>query len=219
MNYNLLNEDWIPVLYQNGRWKRIGILKALTEANEIRQIAASNPMDNFAVLRFLLAIVYWSNGNPPEDRASIPEESIIEHCCKKLEEKRDCFNLLGDGKRFYQDISYRNISPNSTTHYFAQEIPTGNNFWHFKHLTDTGDGLCPACCATGLLRLQVFATQGGKGMHKDSGKSPGINSKPPVYSLLRGDTLADGVLKNWTSLFQAIGKPEWEIPGQVLPSN
>lgn len=45
MNYNLLKEDWIPVLYANGEWKRVGILKAFEHAHRIRQIAASNRMD------------------------------------------------------------------------------------------------------------------------------------------------------------------------------
>jgi CRISPR system Cascade subunit CasA len=65
MNFNLLDEDWIPVLYRDGRWERIGIRKALKDAARIRQLAASNPMDRVAILRFLLALLYWCNGNPP----------------------------------------------------------------------------------------------------------------------------------------------------------
>jgi hypothetical protein len=49
-NYNLLEEEWIPVLRTNGKFERVGIIKALTEAGTIRQIAASNPMDNVALL-------------------------------------------------------------------------------------------------------------------------------------------------------------------------
>ena len=50
-NYNLLVEDWIPVLKTNGICKRVGIRDALTQTGRIRQIAASNPMDNVAVLQ------------------------------------------------------------------------------------------------------------------------------------------------------------------------
>ena len=53
MNYNLLDEKWIPVLYRDGRWERVGIRKALEDAGRIRQIAASNPMDRVAILRLL----------------------------------------------------------------------------------------------------------------------------------------------------------------------
>jgi hypothetical protein len=50
MNYNLLDEKWIPVLYRDGRWDRVGIRKALEDAGKIRQVAASNPMDSVALL-------------------------------------------------------------------------------------------------------------------------------------------------------------------------
>jgi len=54
--FNLVTEPWVPVLWSNGQFERIGILQALTEAGRIRQIAASNPMDNVALLRSLLAV-------------------------------------------------------------------------------------------------------------------------------------------------------------------
>lgn len=53
--FNLVEARWIPVLRANGRFERMGIRKALTEAGRIRQIAASNPMDYLALLRSLLA--------------------------------------------------------------------------------------------------------------------------------------------------------------------
>ena len=64
MNYNLLEEKWIPVLWKDGHSGRVGIIEALTEAGRIRQIAASNPMDRLAILRFLLALLYWCKRNP-----------------------------------------------------------------------------------------------------------------------------------------------------------
>jgi len=56
MNFNLLTENWIPVLRVDGRTDRVGIKSALAEAGRIRQIAASNPMDNVALLRFPPAV-------------------------------------------------------------------------------------------------------------------------------------------------------------------
>ena len=44
-SYNLLHQPWIPVLYRDGTWDRVGIRKALEDAGQIRQIAATNPMD------------------------------------------------------------------------------------------------------------------------------------------------------------------------------
>lgn len=57
MTYNLLEERWIPVLWTDGKACRVGIVEALTQAGRIRTIAASNPMDRMAVLRFLLRVL------------------------------------------------------------------------------------------------------------------------------------------------------------------
>jgi len=43
MSFNLLVEPWIPVLYDDGRFDRLGIREALTDAGRIRQFAASTP--------------------------------------------------------------------------------------------------------------------------------------------------------------------------------
>jgi hypothetical protein len=50
MTYNLLDEKWIPVLYRDGKWDRVGIRKAIEDAGRIRQIAAGNPMDRVSQL-------------------------------------------------------------------------------------------------------------------------------------------------------------------------
>ena len=41
------------------------LLRRSLKQARIRQIAASNPMDRMAILRFLLALLYWCKGNPP----------------------------------------------------------------------------------------------------------------------------------------------------------
>lgn len=217
MDYNLLDEDWIPVLYRNGDWRRVGIRKALEDAHRIRQIAASNPMDRVAILRFLLALLYWCRGNPPEDGSGAPSEGFPSEWFSKLDENRECFNLLGDGKRFYQDRSCRNIEPEHTTHYLLHEIPSGTNVWHFRHAIDGVDGLCPACCAAGLVRLPAFTTGGGKGMSPESGKSPGVNQKPPLYVMPVGDSLGETLRLSWYSR-DNLGTPEWDTPGAKLPT-
>lgn len=103
MDYNLIEEPWIPVLFHNGKWERVGIRKALAEAGRIRQIAASNPMDRVAIIRFLLAVLYWCKGNPPPNLTTPSKDGFSSEWFAKLDENKECFNLLGDGKRFYQD--------------------------------------------------------------------------------------------------------------------
>src|SRR3989304_4725413 len=152
MMYNLLEQNWIPVLWHNGRCDRVNLRDAFAQAHRIREIAASNPMDRVAVIRFLLALLYWCRGNPPQE--SPPMSAFSPEWFSRLDENRDCFNLLGEGKRFYQVGAARRSRPVTD---LIQEIPTGNNFWHFRHSTAYKDGLCPACCAMGLLRLPLFS--------------------------------------------------------------
>lgn len=217
MDFNLLDEQWIPVLYRDGRWQRVGIREALEEAGRIRQIAASNPMDRVAILRFLLALLYWCKGNPADNASTNPNTSFPSEWLKKLDDNRDCFNLLGDGKRFYQNDAYKKTTAEHTTNYLIHEVPSGTNKWHFRHSTDTVDGLCPACCAMGLIRLPVFATSGGKGMTASSGKSPGVNAKPPLYIIPTGPSLASTLRLSWRRIDANMGTPAWEQPNIRLP--
>lgn len=209
--YNLLDEKWIPVLYHDGTWERVGIRKAFADADKIRQIAASNPMDRVAILRFLLALLYWCKGSPPDTKNASSSGSFPSEWFSKLDDNKECFNLLGEGKRFYQ---YHGAGEAKNTelaaNYLVHEIPTGTNKWHFRHATDEVDGLCPACCTMGLLRLPLFATSGGRG------KPPGVNSKPPVYVIPLGVSLAATLRLSWLKV-SCLGTPAWETPEMKLP--
>ncbi len=105
MCFNLLTEPWIPVLYADGRNERLGIRRVLQDAGQIRQIAASNPMDRVALLRFLLAALMWCKDDAKAALATLKDGSvgIPEDWLAKLNEHKPAFNLLGDSARFYQD--------------------------------------------------------------------------------------------------------------------
>ncbi len=207
--FNLIDAPWIPVLWSNGTAERVGIKRALTQAHEIRQLASCNPMDNVGLLRFLLAVLYWCKGNPPDGNTGIARDPFPSEWFDKLEQYRHCFNLLGDGRRFYQvhgSGRHKSLSAN----YLMHEIPTGTNAWHFRHSTDRFEGLCPACCAMGLVRLPVFATSGGRG------KPPGINRKPPLYVFHVGPSLAATLRLSWRKV-ENLGQAAWEDPEVRLP--
>ena len=210
---NLLEERWIPVLWNKGKYERLGIRETLMQAGRIRQIAASNPMDRLAILRFLLALLYWCKGNPPADTDVPADGQFHSSWFAKLERHKDCFNLLGDGRRFYQEASARR---RRTVTDLLQEIPTGNNFWHFRHSTDERDGLCPSCCALGLVRLPLFSVTGLPNLRS------GINGAPPVYTIPLGRSLCETLLANWLPV-KDIGTPAWvdsharPAPGKDVP--
>lgn len=205
MNYNLLEEKWIPVLWKNGNTNRVGIIEALTQADRVRQIAANNPMDRVAILRFLLALLYWCKGNALD---KIPDDSFPPDWFEKLHDNKDSFDLLGKGKRFYQDHTAKRTRAVTD---LIQEIPAGNNFWHFRHSTDKKNGICPACCAMGLLRLPLFSVSGLSGPGEPN-LMAGINGVPPVYVVPWGKSLFNTLLANWATCTN-IGEPSWVQPG------
>jgi len=85
VDYNLLlKESWIPVLWKDGNSNRVGIIEALEQAGHIGQIDSTNPMDRVAILRFLLALLYWCKGSPPDDKDSI--SSFPSDWFKKLDD-------------------------------------------------------------------------------------------------------------------------------------
>jgi hypothetical protein len=204
VNYNLLEEKWLPVLWKNGNTNRVDIIEALTQADRIRQIAANNPMDRVAILRFLLVLLYWCKGNPPD---KIPDDSFPPEWFEKLKDNKDSFDLLGKGKRFYQDHTAKRKRAVTD---LIQEIPAGNNFWHFRHSTDKKNGLCPSCCAMGLLRLPLFSVSGLSGPGEPN-LMAGINGVPPVYIVPWGNSLFNTLTANWVACTN-IGEPSWVQP-------
>ena len=195
MEYNLLDERWIPVLYCDGRYERVWIRKALEEAGQIQQIAASNPMDNVALLRFLLAVLQWCKPELNHDEREqlggaegIPPEWLTENL-GTVQAPDEVFNLFGDGERFMQAPATANKDRPVADLY--HELPGDSNKAHFRHIRDYREGACPACIAIGLARLPVAIT--GKG----SGKRSGINGNPPMYFLPVGKTLLETFTFNW----------------------
>ena len=89
MNYNLLDEKWIPVLYKDGIPARVNITEAFTQAGRIRQIAASNPMDRVAIQRSLFDLFCWCKGNHPRKKETTSLKSFPSAWFQKLDDNGD----------------------------------------------------------------------------------------------------------------------------------
>lgn len=187
MEFNLVTAKWIPVLYRDGRFDRVGIRQALTEAGKIRQIAASNPMDNVALLRFLLAVALWCKDDAKSAFATLSDGSmgIPEDWLAKLDDRKAAFNLLGDGTRFYQDKATggNRVAAANLIH----EFPSGSKIAHFRHCLDKREGLCLACCAVALVRWPLLASAGTAGAGQSMTAS--LNGNTPAYSVQQSANL------------------------------
>jgi len=213
-NFNLLEEEWIPVLWRDGQFSRVGIREALTKAGRIHQIAASNPMDNVSLLRLLLAVVHWCKPTlSDQERARLESAEGIPHGWlddKLGTEKRPnpAFNLLGDPTAYNQLLPV-NTKTDSGTNALLHELPSGTNIAHFRHIRDKQVLLCLACCALGLTRLPAFTTSRGPGNY------PAINQVPPIYFLPSLGTMVRTLLYNWKSQHLPFDRPAWSHPALV----
>ncbi|MCC6240764.1 MAG: type I-E CRISPR-associated protein Cse1/CasA [Phycisphaerales bacterium] len=158
-SYNLLDEGWIPILYAGGEFQKVGIRSVLKNAGKIRQIAASNPMDRVALLRFLMAVLLWCKPDLSDnDRAQLSSaDGIPDEWLKKLDEHKAKFNLLGESERFYQDSAVKSKKARPIADLLV-EFPGEDSVNHMHHVVHGSYGFCPACCAQGILRLSVWAS-------------------------------------------------------------
>lgn len=197
MNYNLLVEPWIPVLWSDGDYGRVGIRTALMQAGRIRQIAASNPMDNVALLRLLLAVLQWCKPRlTDEDRERLEDaEGIPDDWVKSklgTEDKHNpAFDLLRDAAPFYQDDQISGGQPVAAAS-LLHDLPSATNVAHFRHLRDGRDGMCLACCALGLVRWPAVASAGTAGPRQSMTAS--LNGQTPTYAVPTGTSLLQTLL-------------------------
>lgn len=225
MCFNLIQEDWIPVLYANGHWRRVGIRKALKDAHLIRQIAAGNPMDNVALLRFLLAVLLWCRPNlSADDRARLDDPNIkgipddwfnAENRLGTLELPNPAFDLFHEETPFLQDRSIKDSNSTPATN-LLHEVPSGSNVIHFCHVRDHKSGLCPACCGVALVRWSAYASAGTAGAGQSMTAAP--NGNTPAYHLVQDFTLLRMLLANIPSETSVQGDlAVWEGASEETP--
>ena len=213
-NYNLLVEQWIPVLYRDGRWQRVGIRKALRDAGEIREVRDSSPLVTFGIYRLLIAVLKWlgTSAQKQDWNRLLGESALPVGLLGQLDqpENEKVFDLRNPAHPFFQDAkefadlpalvtaaderkltkTEREKRKLKTVAYLATEIPTKTYKAHFWHANDETTQLCTACCVCGLLTLPPFCTGVGQG------NETSINNVPPVYWLVHSERLLDTLLLN-----------------------
>ncbi len=204
MSFNLIYEKWIPVLYSNGAAKRTGILQAFKDAHLIRQIAASNPMDRVALLRFLSAVLMWCRENVKSDLTALDRKNtgVPEEWLTKLKENKTKFELLGDGNRFYQDEAVKNNETRPIADLLV-EFPGADSVNHMRHIVHDGSyGFCPACCALGILRLSVWAPA-------NRYYPASVNPGSAAYAFIEGNNLLQTIRENLPEINSQTNQAPW----------
>lgn len=194
MNYNLLDEPWLPAFFGDGR----------TECIRPWEIVGDNPPVGLnpqradfraALMEFLVGLLQTAFA--PADMRTRDRMLGSPPSQKKLREAfavhREFFNLFGERPRFMQDLTMNEMDKPVSNGIGALliEQPGGITLRENKDFfikRGQVEAMCPACAAAALFTLQAFAPAGGRG-NRTSMRGGG-----PLSTLCAGDTL-------WQSLW------------------
>jgi len=170
MQFNLIDERWIPVRRRDGSSDKIApheVTKGFAD-NPVVALDAPRPDFNGALIQFLIGLVQTTAAPDDEDDweellASPPSpESLYEWFMSV----HDAFNLGGDGPRFMQDFEELDGQAASIDGLLLAEPGENtlkNNTDFFIKRKADNFSMCPSCCATAILSLQTNAPAGGRG--------------------------------------------------------
>lgn len=200
MTYDVLQEAWIPVVTENGKHRKVGILEALENAHKYREISDASPMVEYSLYRFL--IVFLMDALRPEDAESI--EELLEEGQFDMDAIQDylalcrregvSFDLFDEDRPFLQWTDWDKKQENASWGWINRTVPKGDNAPHFYHLNETEPLMSCAEALSFLITAQVFATAGGRGI------TSGVQKKPPYYTLVKGKNLFETLLNSMVSL-------------------
>ena len=221
--FSLLDEPWIPVIYQDAGAARVSLLSIWDELHTIREIWYDSPTVVVVLHRLLMSIIYRAmpaQFNSVEHKADVLNRGAIavDQIRHYLESHRDRFDLFHPTMPFYQtaplrDDATKNHGPNTILRHSA--IP------HFDRSDDKNPlPILPADAILWLLEHQGYALGGRITNSADSVYAAQLVNGLVV--LLRGRNLfetlicsmpvynTDEELGNYRPLPASNDRPAWE---------
>ncbi|HEY3342164.1 MAG TPA: type I-E CRISPR-associated protein Cse1/CasA [Anaerolineae bacterium] len=233
LNFNLIDEPWIPVVPCNGPPRDVSLCDALLRAHEWREVYDNSPLVTIALHRLLLAILYralparteveWDELWEELWKAKrLPEAPIVDY----LDQWRDRFDLFSETHPFYQTAGLTIGSATSSTDgaspvsRLAHELASGNNATLFDHGHDIMIGISASRAARLLLAAQAFSMGGGISgnavLNEQQFRRPNAQHGLLVSGVIvwvEGDSLRETLLLNLTPEdMQSNVLPPWETP-------
>lgn len=209
--FNLVEEPWIPVIWQDGRTQEMGLRETLKEAPNLRAIRDPMPTVEFGLYRLLVALVMDIFELPNTDILRLGDLLSI-GCFEPSQTEnyftrwQDRFDLFHPKYPFLQTTGMDN-EPAKPLASLLPAIASGTNTIHFHHAHEADFAVCPPVAARLLAGIAPFMTAGGAGL------SPSINGAPPWYELIVSDSLFKTICLNCCvlPLPQATGtaQPAW----------
>jgi CRISPR system Cascade subunit CasA len=233
--FNLIDEPWIPCLFDDGSARDASLFETLAGADHIREVYDPLPLVTVALHRLLLAVLHRVVDGPHtrDAWAALWARGTWDAAAVRayLERWRDRFDLFGQRFPFYQTPE---IGPEyaGSAAKLAQQYASGNNATLFDHTSDrSGLTLTPAEAARAVVGLQAFSV-GGLVSHLPGEDKQGHKSakgSPPVkgaVALVKGETLFETLALNLHQYDCAHGipspcmgedRPAWERDAPTRP--
>ena len=187
MQFNLIDERWIPVMRRDGTPGRIApheVTKDFAE-NPVVSLDAPRPDFNGALIQFLIGLVQTvaAPQNGGEWRKGLNVPPTPDELKAKFVKVRHAFELGGNGPRFmqdFEDISAEQGGIDGLLIETPSQNALVNNKDHFIK-RDTVAGMCSVCCSTALFTFQTNSPSGG------AGYMVGLRGGGPLTTLVLGD--------------------------------
>lgn len=219
-SFDVWTEPWVPLRFQDGSRREVGLGEALVSAHLATEIDEPVPTLAFGLYRLLVALTM--DLHRFEDREELLDALELTSfdptvIGKYHREHSDRFDLFHPKRPFLQTAaSAEEQKKRSAVAGLLQHVPSGTGATHFAHGLAENHAWSPAVCARALTAVAPFMTAGG------AGYSPSINGAPPWYVLPKGKTLRETLLYNcWaeqgTPPYTGLGLPAWRQAAPITP--
>ena len=170
MQFNLIDEQWIPVMRRDGTPDKIApheVTKDFAE-NPVVSLDASRADFNGALIQFLIGLVQTvaAPQNGAEWRTRLVEPPTPDELKEKFATVRHAFELGGNGPRFMQAFEPFDDFKLTGIAGLLVDAPGQNALdKNTDHFIKRGavNRMCPSCCATALFTSQINAYGDGTG--------------------------------------------------------
>jgi len=223
VQFNLVDEPWLPCIRTGGQPIELGLYDALTQAHTLRELHGETPLGTAALHRLLLAVLHRVFG--PESRKAWSQlwhkgrwdETALRDY---FDQWRHRFNLFDEERPFYQAAD-RRVKPKSITKLMLYTA-SGNNPTLFDHHTDAeGITLTPAQAARALVAAQSFGLAGLSGLRQKF--TDGSCARGIVF-LVQGENLFETLALNLARYKGDVpmprepdDRPAWEMDDPFVP--
>lgn len=221
MEYSVLKQPVIPVLWPNGDTSAVGIREAFLWAHEIKDIQAETPLERYALLRLMIAFAMdmLHPQNSYERRALLEQgrfsETVFDDYIALCEINGPRFDLFDEEHPFLQSKYDESLDAKAEKPVAAiiHSLPSGNNHIFIDHRNANTHEVSIAKAFQALCASYLFCVSGTAGPSS-------VNNTPPLYAVIVGGNLFETIVSNMLSVAEAapLMYGNGNVPWRSFPS-